>query len=105
MISLDAAQRKTFTDYIDDVSKIYVDEKKLFAAKGQQANQLAYRGDEIPNSRPYPADGEQRGTPTEMDWYYYVGFAIDIKFSAIKNPFHGLLKGKDYFNTGCPRVN
>ncbi len=34
MISLDAGQRKTFTDYIDDVSKTYVDEKKLFAAKG-----------------------------------------------------------------------
>ncbi len=63
-------QRKTFTDYLDDVSSSYVDYDKLLAAKGQLSVNLSYRGDELSNSLSYPHNGEQRGTPTEKDWIY-----------------------------------
>ena len=40
--------RKTFTDYLDDVSTTYVDELVLAANRGQKAANIAYRGDEVP---------------------------------------------------------
>lgn len=62
--------RKTFTDYLDDVSKNYVDSAILFAAKGPRAVAFAYRGHEIHGAPPYPAAGSQRGNPKIKDWYY-----------------------------------
>ncbi len=103
-LSIDASQRKTFTDYIDDVSKSFVDQGKLLAAKGKKAVDMAYRGDEVFNRPPYPNDGEQRGTPTEMDWYYHIGLSAEIKFSAIQNPFSGMSFPRGNSRRGCPRV-
>src|SRR5690606_3987873 len=45
-IGLEFGYRKTFTDYLDDVSTTYVDETALLNAKGQVAVDLAWRGDE-----------------------------------------------------------
>ncbi len=39
--------RKTFTDYIDDVSTFYVDKTVLQNAKGPVAVELAYRANEL----------------------------------------------------------
>jgi hypothetical protein len=90
-IALEFTQRKTFTDYLDDVSTSYIDENTLLAARGQQAVILAYRGDEVNPSWEYPPDGEQRGTPTEMDWYYFIGMSVDVKIGCLKEKFSGLL--------------
>src|SRR6187401_2449009 len=81
-IGLEMIQRKTFTDYLDDVSSIYVDKNVLLQAKGAKAVEMAYRGDEIPGGLPYPNHGEKRGTPTEMDWYYFFGVNFEIKLTA-----------------------
>lgn len=87
-IGIEMCQRKTFTDYLDDVSSNYVDANVLMAAKGAKAVELSYREDEVPNGRPFlPAAGEQRGTPSEMDWYYYTGLRMEIKLSAFGNLF------------------
>jgi hypothetical protein len=83
-------QRKTFTDYLDDVSSIYVDQNTLLQAKGAKAVEMAYRGDEIPGGQPYPNHGEKRGTPSEMDWYYFFGMNFEIKLSAFANLFKGI---------------
>src|SRR5438067_3580590 len=40
-LGLEFGYRKTFTDYIDDVSTVYVDEKALLNARGQTAVDLA----------------------------------------------------------------
>lgn len=99
--------RKTFTDYLDDVSTTYVDETQLALAKGASAVAMAYRGDEIPNGAPYPPAGTQRGNPKSLDWYYFTGLSYRVRIFA---------KGKRKYNIdedgrfngrrgqlGCPR--
>ena len=101
-ICFELTQRKTFTDYLDDVSSFYVDYQTLLDAKGPKAVELAYRGIPGPNSNAsYPAHGEQRGTPTEMDWYYTGGFTIDIKLDALSHLFSS--GGHKDYHQGCPR--
>jgi len=66
--------RKTFTDYLDDLSNTYVDESILTAEKGPLAAAMAFRGDELKNSPgTYPVEGSVRGGPEYKDWYYFSG--------------------------------
>lgn len=70
-LNLDVGIRKTFTDYIDDVSTSYVDATILQQARGAKAVELSYRGDELPGGNPqYPKEGSTRGNPDNKDWYY-----------------------------------
>lgn len=104
-IGIEFSQRKTFTDYIDDVSSHFVDRDVLLQARGPKAVELAYRGDEIPGGvQTFPSHGEQRGTPSEMDWYYFFGTTIEINlsragrlFSRSRNGLHGS------YSQRCPR--
>ena len=98
---IEFTQRKTFTDYLDDVSTTYVDYTLLNNAKGQQATDLAWRGDELPGGRPYPLDGEQRGTPTEMDWFYFIGVTLEVKLANLVN----LRTGRSPRYSRCPSAN
>lgn len=62
--------RKTFTDYLDDVSGRYVDLNDLAAEKGSLSAQLSYRGDErLSPTAEYPVAGAVRGNPDNKDWY------------------------------------
>jgi hypothetical protein len=101
IIGFEFSQRKTFTDYLDDVSSSYVDYDKLVAAKGQLAADIAFRGDELPGGPNYPHEGNQRGTPTEKDWYYMFGVNVQVKLSAIKDIFSNSLYG-GRSQQGCP---
>ena len=104
-IGIEFSQRKSFTDYIDDVSTHFVDRDLLLLAKGPKAVELAYRGDEIPGGvQSFPVHGEQRGTPSEMDWYYYLGTTIEVRFNAIGDIFKSMgsrLHGS--YSHRCPR--
>ena len=105
IIGFEFNQRKTFTDHLDDVSSSYVDKEKLRTAKGQLAVDLAFRGDEISNGNVYPSHGEQRGTPTEKDWYYTTGISAEINLNAVKQSVLALFKGRhDWYYKKCPRV-
>jgi Domain of unknown function (DUF6089) len=73
--------RKTFTDYLDDVSNSYVDYATLLAAKGPKAVELAYRGDELASAPGYPAEGVQRGSPKTKDWYYFSGLRLSARLN------------------------
>jgi hypothetical protein len=100
-IGFELSDRKTFTDYLDDVSSHYVDHEQLLIARGPLAVEMAYRG--IPSttaSSAYPPNGEQRGTPSEMDWYYFTSLTVAIKLHSISNIIHGAAK-RDY-HQGCP---
>jgi hypothetical protein len=102
-IGIEFSQRKTFTDYLDDVSSFYVDRDKLLAAKGPKAVEMAYRTLPDPNSSAsYPVHGEQRGTPSEMDWYYFTGINFEMKLSAIAGMFRSAGRDKSYHQR-CPR--
>lgn len=104
-IGVEFSQRKTFTDYLDDVSSMYVDRNELLQAKGGKAIEMAYRGDELPGGQPYPNHGEQRGTPSEMDWYYFFGINFEIRFSAFTQLFRNVNAGSSsaLHNTRCPK--
>lgn len=75
---------KTFTDYLDDVSRNYVDKNKLLQARGPSAVYFAYRGNELPGhtNDAYPVDGAMRGSPKANDWYYFAGLTLTIRLNA-----------------------
>jgi len=102
-IGFEFSQRKTFTDYLDDVSSFYVDKDVLLEARGPVAVELAYRGDELTGTNDYPAHGEQRGTASEMDWYYFAGVNIEIKLSAVADLVNGGRSNKSYRQQRCPK--
>ncbi len=93
--------RKTFTDYLDDVSKTYVSDVALALARGQTAVDLAYRGDELKNgSLIYPAEGEARGGEKYKDWYYFSGVSVAI---GINTSGKGLFRGSGKGRLDCPK--
>ncbi|MHB8258765.1 MAG: type IX secretion system protein PorG [Bacteroidia bacterium] len=69
--------RKTFTDYLDDVSGAYVDPNKLAQYKGGMAAILSNRSKNVGAN----ADdiGKLRGNPSTKDWYFYYGLVISFK--------------------------
>lgn len=97
-LGLEFNQRKTFTDYLDDVSSTYVDRDLLLAARGQQAVDLAYRGDELSGGAAYPHSGEQRGTASEKDWYYSLSVTAELKLGRVLN----LFRGGEAYDQKCP---
>lgn len=78
VIAYEIGMRKTFTDYLDDVSTRYVDQATLLAAKGGEAVEMAYRGNELKEGAPYPAAGTIRGGSKNKDWYYMSGLRVTI---------------------------
>ncbi|MBC7946473.1 MAG: outer membrane beta-barrel protein [Chitinophagaceae bacterium] len=94
--------RKTFTDYLDDVSGNYVDEAALFAARGQTAVDLAWRGDEK-GGAPYPAAGTPRGNPKSNDSYYYVAVTYTVRLVLDQyKEIAGIPGGGKKKKSGCP---
>jgi hypothetical protein len=75
-IGFEIMHRKSFTDYVDDVSLTYIDNtlfgNYLTPEQAAMANQLYYREDFVPyqanNNRPYL--NEQRGNPKQNDSFF-----------------------------------
>jgi opacity protein-like surface antigen len=85
-ISYEVGFRKLFTDYLDDASTTYVDKTILLNAKGPEAVEMAYRGNEVKGGSPnYPAGGIMRGNPKRKDWYYFSGIRVSIAVNSMKN--------------------
>ena len=101
-LGLEFGYRKTFSDYLDDVSTNYVDESALLAARGQKAVDLAWRGDEK-NGGAYPSPGIARGNPKLKDAYYYLAitYTVRLVFDEYKE-IAGLPAGKKGKRSGCP---
>ncbi len=72
--------RKTFTDYLDDVSNTYRSDLRQLGEKNSLAARLSYRGiEEHASDTPrYPAAGTQRGNPDKKDWYSLFGMTLGI---------------------------
>lgn len=96
-VGMEISLRKTFTDYLDDVSTAYVDENILLAGTSQQTVDLAYRGDEV-GTGPYPVEGTPRGTLTARDWYYFTGLTLSFRVGA------GGGGGGRRSKVGCPAI-
>ena len=81
-LSYEIGFRKLFTDYLDDVSTTYVDPNILLNAKGPEAVEMAYRGNELKNGSPtYPPVGSPRGNPKSKDWYYFSGIRFSYRIN------------------------
>ncbi len=85
-VGFEIGWRKTFTDYLDDVSGTYADKAEIFA-KSPLAARLADRSIENPaylaltgaekiKYSGYGVKGQKRGTNNENDWYIVSGFNI-----------------------------
>ena len=72
--------RKTFTDYLDDVSTKYVDPTILISNRGAKAAELAYRGGELKNGQHSTPIGLPRGNSARKDLYYFAGATLTFKF-------------------------
>lgn len=72
--------RKTFTDYIDDVSTNYANASLL----NPIAMQLAYRGGELKSDATYPS-GSIRGNPSKKDYYYFGLIKLQVNLGFLVN--------------------
>lgn len=72
--------RKTFTDYIDDISKTYADPNEL-KANGLKALELAFRSNEVTSTATYPSSSFPRGNSKNMDGYFFTGFGISYQLT------------------------
>ena len=77
-IGLEFGIRKTFTDYIDDVSTTYPDLNLLASEKGDFAAALSYRTPEYDPDALVDPQGLSRGDATNKDWYFFGGFTISV---------------------------
>jgi len=87
-VGFDAGFRKTFSDYLDDVSTVYVDPNILLNAssKGELVVALSNRTGEFLNSEPTQfEDGAQRGNPNNDDAYFIGGFTISYSIIGERN--------------------
>lgn len=81
-LGIEWGPRKTFTDYLDDVSGTYPDPAKVFAGQKMAAT-LADR------SKYASANvNSQRGNPRTKDWYYFFGLTLNIKLNPQPVPCH-----------------
>jgi hypothetical protein len=85
-VSFEIVHRKTFTDYLDDVSATYVDPSVFAAhlspAEAKIAAQMSNKSPlaTTPNSGYNP--GDKRGDPTQNDAYFTAGFKIGIRLGS-----------------------
>ena len=107
-VGAEFSYRKTFTDYIDDVSGTYVDELALLTQKGPLAVQLAFRTPELPGHTfdTYPVANSQRGGKSK-DNYYFFGVTLTYRITGGSSNGNGVFNSggrgsKRKSNMGCP---
>ena len=73
--------RYTFTDYLDDVSRDYVNYDELMAANRPLAARLANRTGEYLGTGPIKVEtGTPRGDPEGNDWYFFGAAYVAYNF-------------------------
>ena len=76
-LGLELGPRKTFTDYIDDVSKTYFDKEWIRQERGDVA---AYLSDPSSGEHPnWTASGQQRGDARDKDTYMFLTINLTYK--------------------------
>ena len=96
-MGVEAIYRKTFTDYLDDVSIAYPNLAVLAEENGSLAAELSFRGDDVNPNANQPSAGVQRGNPARMDTYLTGGIVLTKRLGSNVKPRNR--RGKGY---GCP---
>lgn len=91
--------RKTFTDYIDDVSGAYPEMADLFETRGALAHALSYRSGEYEDRyRNVDVSGRLRGNPDNNDLYFFGGIMLSFNFKVGKNMADASIRRKAKFS-------
>lgn len=77
-VVLESVVRKTYTDYLDDVSGVYADPNAIRVEYGKTAYFLSDRSIVKNNNGNV---GRQRGDNTNRDWYHFTGVQITYTLS------------------------
>lgn len=85
-IGVELGYRNTFTDYLDDISKNYVDNAVLANTNGQISAILSDRSGEINNGVNLGEAYTQRGDASRRDFYMFAGLTITYTLTPIKCP-------------------
>ncbi|MBI5914374.1 MAG: outer membrane beta-barrel protein [Bacteroidetes bacterium] len=80
-LGLELGARRTFTDYLDDVSTTYVSYPELLLGNGELAAALGNRTGELSGGEPVIVEtGVQRGDDAKKDWYFILGLTVSYNF-------------------------
>jgi hypothetical protein len=101
-MGMEVLHRKTFTDYIDDVSTTYIDNtlfaNYMSAEKADMANQLYYRENQTGSgSVSRPALNEQRGNPKNNDAFFSTTLRLGWRIGAGNTS-----EGRAFRQVRCP---
>ncbi len=81
IVGLEIVWRKTFTDYLDDVSTSYGDFNTM---KENQGLASAENGQaQVLNGGKQVSAGTMRGDTHLKDWYYFVGLSLSYRFTPL----------------------
>jgi hypothetical protein len=84
-MELEVGWRKTFTDYLDDVSGFYADRDDLLAANPTSAI-MADRSDPVEWPNGIAGHNGIRGDNTQKDWYIYTSIGFSYVLDWVKCP-------------------
>ena len=100
-LGVELGVRKTFTDYLDDVSGTYVNYNDLEAGNGSVAAALGNRAGELLGTEPIVVEtGAKRGNAEKDDWYYVAGVTLSYQFYGKNSRF----KNRRDREIGCPNA-
>lgn len=83
-MGIEVGARRTYTDYLDDVSTLYPDLQRLLAERGAAAVLLSDRsfsGRDTSSAIP-PVFRKQRGNSKDKDWYLFAGVTLYVRLSS-----------------------
>lgn len=84
VVGMELGWRKTFTDYLDDVSKNYPDLIELSNTRGTMAASLSDRSWEVEGiGEPLSIAGDERGDPEINDFYFFSVLSFTYRFTPI----------------------
>ncbi len=84
-VSCEMLLRKTFTDYLDDVSTTYIDQNLFYKHLPLERAKVAARMYDKSTSAANRNAGEIRGKSTNMDSYYSAGLKISFQLGSNDN--------------------
>lgn len=84
-VGIEIGARRTYTDYLDDVSTLYPDQQVLLATEGSAAVAFSDRSLTIVDtSSSIPAIyRKQRGDSKNKDWYLFAGVTLYFRLSSM----------------------
>jgi hypothetical protein len=97
LVTTEIGFRFATTDYLDDVSKSFVNMDSLYKYKGKQSVDFSFRRDELKGwEKGYPNYGYQRGDKRNYDMFWFAGLGVTLYFESFGNLW-------PYGPTKCPK--